>query len=86
MKTNPLVILVLAAAGFALSACALEASTDPVVAGSQPVYTTGSNIAKSRTPPLNGISTDSVTTVTGEQAERALRGTPSMPSKLPGSN
>jgi hypothetical protein len=82
MKTNPLLLLVLAAAGFAVSACALEASTDPVEAGTQPVYRTGSNIAKGRT----AVTSDGVTTISGEQAERAIRGNPSMPSKLPGSN
>ena len=80
MKTNPLVFLALTAA--AVSACAVDASTDPVAAGTQPVYRTGSNIAKSRT----ATSSDGVTTVSGEQAERAIRGTPGMPARLPGSN
>ncbi|HEX3099192.1 MAG TPA: hypothetical protein VHQ02_15840 [Usitatibacter sp.] len=75
-------LLLLAAAAFALSACALEASTDPVAAGTQPVYRTGSNIAKGRT----ATASDGVATVSGEQAERALRGTPQMPARLPGSN
>ena len=82
MKTNPLAVLALATAAVAVSACAVDASTDPVAAGTQPVYRTGSNIAKSRT----ATSTDGVTAVTGEQAERALRGTPTMPARLPGSN
>jgi len=74
--------LLLAAAAFTLGACALEASTEPVAAGTQPVYRTGSNIAKGRT----ATTSDGVTTVSGEQAERALRGTPQMPARLPGSN
>jgi hypothetical protein len=81
MKTNPLIVL-LATAAFAVAGCALDASTDPVATGSAPVYRTGSNISKGRT----AASTQGVTTVTGEQAERALRGIPSMPSKLPGNN
>ena len=80
MKTNPLVFLALATAAVALSACAVDASTDPVAAGTQPVYRTGSNIAKSRT----AGSSDGVTTVSGEQAERAIRGTPSMPQPMSG--
>jgi outer membrane biogenesis lipoprotein LolB len=81
MKKIPSLLL-LAVAAFALSACALEASTDPVAAGTEPVYRTGSNIAKGRT----ATTSDGVATVSGEQAERALRGTPQMPARLPGSN
>ena len=80
-KITPL--LLLAVAAFALGACALEASTEPVAAGTQPVYRTGSNIAKGRTATS---TSDGVSTVSGEQAERALRGTPQMPARLPGSN
>ena len=76
-KTIPLLLL-LAAAVFG---CALDASTEPVAAGTQPVYRTGSNIAKSRT----AVTSDGVATVTGDQAERALRGNPQMPAPLPGS-
>lgn len=82
MKTNPLVSLLLAASAFAVSGCAIDASTDPVAAGTQPVYRTGSNIARSRAP----VGSDEVTTLSGEQAERAVRGIPQMPARLPGSN
>lgn len=75
-------LLLLSAAGFAVSGCAIDASTEPVAAGTQPVYRTGSNIAKSRT----ATGSDGVATVTGDQAERALRGNPQMPARLPGSN
>jgi outer membrane biogenesis lipoprotein LolB len=82
MKTNRLALLLLAASGFALSACALDASTEPVASGTQPVYRTGSNIAKGRT----AVTSDGVTAVSAEQAERALRGTPQMPAPLSGSH
>jgi len=79
MKKISLLLLLLAAA---LSGCALDASTEPVASGTQPVYRTGSNIAKSRT----ATSSDGVATVSGEQAERALRGNPQMPAPLSGSH
>jgi len=47
----------------------------------EPVYRTGSNIAKSRT----AVTSDGVATGTGDQAERALRSNPQMPAPLPGS-
>ena len=72
-------LLLLAAA---LSGCALDASTEPVASGTQPVYRTGSNIAKGRT----ATSSDGVATVSSEQAERALRGNPQMPAPLSGSH
>ena len=76
-KTIPLLLLLVAA----LSGCALDASTEPVAAGTQPVYRTGSNIAESRT----AVTSDGVATMSGDQAERALRGNPQMPAPLPGS-
>ena len=79
MKKNPLLLL-LAVATLSIAGCALDASTDPVASGTQPVYRTGSNIARSRT----SATADGVTSVSGEQAERAIRGTPTMPQPMSG--
>jgi hypothetical protein len=85
MKTNRLTVLLLAAAGFAVSACALDASTEPLATGSQPVYRTGSNIAAHRTARTADGSTanDGVSSVSAEEAARVLR-VPVLPTPSPG--
>jgi hypothetical protein len=85
MQTNRLAFVLLSAAGFALTACALDASTEPVATGSEPVYKTGSNIATHRTGRAADGSTgsDGVTSVSGEEAARVMR-VPTMPQPMPG--